>query len=307
MQNILISGGTGMIGQSLTKALLQKGYRVTILTRDMGKKTRNAPYVDHAEWDLEKQQIDDKAIREADHVIHLAGAGVFDKRWTAARKREIVDSRVSGCHLLVKAMSEIPNRVRSVVSASAIGWYGPSSNQIPFKEEQPAAMDFLGRTCEQWESSIKPVEELGKRLVILRTGIVMSRSGGALKEFEMPLKMGIATILGSGDQVVSWIHINDLVNLYLRGIEQENMNGIYNAVAPNPVTNRTMVKSIARARNGNKFISVQVPTIILKTVLGEKNIEILKSAIVSGEKIQRAGFQFSFPTIETAMQDLFRK
>ncbi|MEO7984850.1 MAG: NAD-dependent epimerase/dehydratase family protein, partial [Bacteroidota bacterium] len=243
MTSILITGGTGLIGKALRQALLGKGYRVIILSRHItGKPTSGN--LSYAGWNVEQQTIDEEAISNADHIIHLAGAGVADKRWTEKRKQEILNSRVNSCDLIVKSLKNIPNRVRTVVSASAIGWYGPdedttnpSSRKIgpsgegrsirKFIEPDPAAADFLGSTCKQWEESIEPVIQLDKRLVKLRTGIVLSAAGGALKEFTRPMKFGIAAILGTGKQIISWIHIDDLVKMYIAAIENENMQGVY--------------------------------------------------------------------------------
>lgn len=303
MPKVLITGGTGMIGKALAKALLDKGYTVTILTR---KKPDSSPdeHILYAEWDIKKQQIDPDAIAKADHIIHLAGANVGEKRWTKKRKQEIIDSRVKSARLLIKAMNEIPNRIKTVVSASGIGWYGPDPsipNPSPFKEKAPAYDDFLGQTCLQWEECLEPAAQLGKRVVSLRTGIVLSDRGGALEEFQKPLRFGIATILGSGRQVVSWIDIQDLVRIYIKAIEDTQLSGSYNAVAPHPVSNKQLVLALARMVKGKFYVPVHVPTFVLKLVLGEMSIEVLKSATVNCDKIMRSGFTFQFPSIESAL------
>jgi uncharacterized protein (TIGR01777 family) len=302
MANVLITGGTGMIGQALTEALLDKKYTVTIVTR---KKPVNWAdnRISYAEWDINNQMIDRDAIGKADHIIHLAGANVGEKRWTKKRKQEIVDSRVKTGQLLIKAMKETPNQIKSVVSASGIGWYGPDPvipNPHPFKEDAPAHNDFLGQTCLQWEKCLEPITQMGKRLVRLRTGIVLSEKGGALDEFKKPLRFGLATILANGKQLVSWIAIEDLIQLYIKAIEDSKMSGPYNAVAPQVVTNKQLVLQFAKAVNGKFYIPFYVPGFVLKLVLGEMRIEVLKSATVSCNKILQAGFTFQFPNIETA-------
>ncbi len=323
MSTVLISGGTGLVGKVLGQALLAKGYEVIILTRDAGKKS-STPGLSYATWNVEDQAIDKTAISRADHIIHLAGAGVADKRWSKKRKQEILDSRVMSSRLITKSLEEIPNKVRSVIGASAIGWYGadltPASakatvgkpNPSPlggegnslrkFIESDLPANDFLGQTCRQWEDSIELVTALHKRLVKLRIGIVLSREGGALKEFMMPLRFGIATILGSGRQIISWIHIDDLVSIFIAAIENETMNGVYNAVAPKPVSNRELVLALACSRK-RFFIPFRVPSFVLKFLLGEMSIELLKSATVSADKILLTGFQFRFPDITSALND----
>lgn len=303
MATILITGGTGMIGTALTKALLQKGHNIIILTRRAKPPDNRTTY---KEWDVEKGTINESAIKEADYIVHLAGANVAGGRWTEKRKREIVDSRVKSGALLVKSLSEIPNRVKAVITASAIGWYGADPQlpgSAPFVETDKADDSFLGATCKKWEEAIQPVTALGKRLVILRTGIVLSNEGGAYAEFKKPLNFGAATILGSGKQIVSWIHIDDIVSLYMTAIENADMNGVYNAVAPKPVTNKALILEIARQRN-KFYIPFHVPTLVLKLALGEMSVEVLKSATVSSKKIQETGFQFLYPTITEAVKEL---
>lgn len=264
------------------------------------------PQLSYAHWDIAQQIMDENAIRKADHIIHLAGANVAEKRWTKKRKKEIVDSRTKSGALLVKALKEMPNKVQTIISASAIGWYGPDPqipNPKPFVETDAPENYFLGNTCDQWERSIWPVRDLGKRLVILRTGIVLSTNGGAYAEFKRPLRFGIATVLGNGKQVVSWIHINDIAGLYLYALENHHMQGIYNAVAPEPVSNKALILAMAKAKGG-VAIPMPVPSFILKTVLGEMSVEVLKSATVSNEKITTAGYSFVFPNIKVAVENL---
>lgn len=305
MATVIITGGTGLIGTALTEALVQKGHEVIIFTRN--PKLSSSKNVSYAVWDVAAQRVDADSIKKADYIIHLAGANVAEKRWTGNRKQEIVDSRVKSGELIVKALKEISNKIRAVFSSSGIGYYGPDASQAkPFSETDPPFNDFLADTVQQWEGAIYPVRESGKRLVIFRTGIVLSNEGGAYKEFKMPLKFGLASVLGNGNQVVSWIHIEDVVQLYLKAMDNENWNGIYNAVAPNPVTNKQLIKEIAR-QNKRFYITAKIPSFVLKTVLGELSIEVLKSATVSAEKIQKQGFRFLYPTIEKAVNDLSSK
>jgi uncharacterized protein len=294
-----------LVGKALGQALIKKGYSIIILSRQQGKKS-DAANLSYAAWDVEKQTIDKAAISSADYIIHLAGAGVADKRWTAKRKQQIVNSRVQSSQLLVDSLTTIPNKVKVVVSASAIGWYGPDPvipNPTAFDESYPADKAFLGDTCKKWEESIEPVTQLDKRLVKLRTGIVLSNNGGALVEFKKPLQFGVAAILGNGKQIVSWIHIDDLVRLFIAAIENDSMHGAYNAVAPHPVSNKELTIQLAKSRK-KFFIPLHAPSFVLKVVLGEMSIEVLKSATVSSVKVQQTGFDFQFPTIEAALSDL---
>ena len=308
MSTVLITGGTGLIGRALTKELVSKGYTVIILTRDK-RRHKAAGNISYAEWNVEKQTIDKDAVAKADFIIHLAGANVAEGRWTEKRKKEILNSRVQSGALIVKAIKETPNTIKAVVSASAIGWYGPDPqipNPKPFVESDSAANNFLGNTCRQWEAAIQPVMEAGTRLVILRTGIVLSNEGGAYAEFKKPLNLGIASVLGSGKQVISWIHIADLVRLYIEAIENNRLSGIYNAVAPNPVNNKALISEMARQRK-KFYIKAPVPAFVLKAMLGEMSVEVLKSATVSSHKIESTGFQFMFSDIGTAIYNLKRK
>jgi len=307
MTTVLITGGTGMIGKALTHALVERNCKVIILSRkpvDQQPVTNNVSY---ATWNIADQIVDIEAIQRADYIIHLAGAGIADKRWTKKRKQEIIDSRVKSGELLVKVLQEIPNKVKTLISASAIGWYGADPvipNPKPFMEDDPADSSFLGDTCKQWEKSAEAAIELGKRVVKIRTGIVLSNEGGALHEFKKPLRFGIAAILGTGRQVYSWIHIEDLVRLYISAIEDDNMRGAYNAVAPKPISNKELIIQLAHAKKGRFFIPVYVPSFVLKTIIGEMSIEVLKSATVSCDKIHYTGFTFLYPTIDAALKNL---
>lgn len=298
-----------MIGRQLTKLLCKKGYRVIILTRKMpGAKTKDATLT-YALWNVEQRTIDVSALQQADYIVHLAGAGVVDKKWTEAYKTEIVQSRTESSALLIETLQNNPHKVQAFVSASAIGWYGEDPAPAPggFIESDAAATGFLGETCKLWEASVAPVEKLDIRLVKVRTGIVLSNEGGALPEFKMPLKFGIAGILSKGRQVVSWIHIDDLCRMYIAAIENENLWGSYNAVAPNPVSNKTLTIQLAKALKKSFYLPLHVPAFVLKIVMGQSSIEVLKSATVSCKKILDTGFQFKFINIDAGLNDLAKK
>jgi uncharacterized protein (TIGR01777 family) len=303
-QTILITGGTGMVGKALTDALTQKGYRVIIVSRSTKGKTPSAS-VSYATWDVQKQQIDLDALQAADYIIHLAGAGVVEKKWTEAYKKEIVESRTESSRLIFESLQNNPNKVKAIVSASAIGWYGADANPPkPFTENDKPDVSFLGNTCRLWEESIEPVETIGKRLVKLRIGIVLSNEGGALVEFKKPISFGVAGILGSGKQMVSWIHIEDLCRMFITGIENSALSGSYNAVAPNPVSNKTLTITLARAIKGKFYLPLPVPAFVLKIMMGQRSIEVLKSTTVSCKKILDTGFEFRFNNIEAALENL---
>jgi uncharacterized protein (TIGR01777 family) len=302
---ILITGGTGLIGSALCDLLIEKGHQVIILTRNKHSIKYQKPGVEYAEWNIEKQIIEPSAVQRTDHIIHLAGANVGEKRWTARRKKEIVESRVKSGELLVRSMKEMQNKVQSVISASAIGWYGEDGDRnTPFNEEDPSAGGFLGETCKAWEESIDPVKQLGKRLVKLRTGLVLSMNGGVLKEFKKPLRVGVATILGSGKQMMSWIHLSDLCRLYCYMLEHSQLEGVFNAVSPKAESNRTVVLELAKRVRGNFYIPVYVPAFALKLSLGEMSIEVLKSTTVNNQKVRQSGFRYAYPSLQAALDQL---
>jgi len=300
MQTILITGGTGMLGTYLSNVLLDIGYKVIIIGRS--KKESKTSNLTYALWNIETQTIDENAIKKADVIINLAGANVGTKRWTAIRKKEIVDSRVKAGNLIVKALKDIPNNVRLVIQASATGWY--KKNSTANIETEEANTDFLGTTCKLWEESILPVQQINKRLVILRFGIILSNNGGAFKEFLKPLQFKIAPILGSGNQKISWIHIHDAAKLILHCIEQQSINGIYNAVSPNVTNNKQFILTLAKKVNGNFYLPFYVPAFLLKIIFGEMSEEVLKSTEASCAKIQQTKFSFEFPELENCIQHL---
>ncbi|MET0244074.1 MAG: TIGR01777 family oxidoreductase [Flavitalea sp.] len=306
MATILLTGGTGFIGRALTEMLVKQNYSVIILTR---KPKPASGKVRYAPWDINAGTIDENAVQEADYIIHLAGAGVADKKWTEKRKKEIVDSRVKSGELLVSVLNKVPHKVKAFVSASAIGWYGADPhipNREPFQEEHPHDTNFLGQTCYLWERSLDGLDSK-IRLVKLRTGIVLGNGGGAYAEFEKPVKMGVAAILGSGKQIISWIHIEDMCRQYLYAIENDEVSGVYNSVAPKPVSSKELTITIAKFLKGSFYIPINVPVFVLKIMLGDRSIEILKSATVSTDKMHRQGFTFLYPSIDSAVANLVKK
>ena len=306
MQTVLITGGTGMIGQALAKQFITNGYEVIILSRSPKRSSRL--HLSYAKWDIEKGEIDLEALAKANIIVHLAGEGVADKRWSEKRKQAIVDSRVQSGNLLVKALSENNHQLKTFIAASAIGWYGPdtaASLEHGFVETDAPDNSYLGNTCQLWEQSTAAVASMGIRLVTLRIGIVFNKKGGALAEFLKPAKFALAAILGNGKQIVSWIHQADLCKMIQYAIETPAVQGVYNAVAPNPVTNKKLVITIAKNTYPIYFPSF-VPGFLLKIILGEMSIEVLKSAKVSAQKIQDAGFVFDYPNVEEAIIDLIK-
>jgi uncharacterized protein (TIGR01777 family) len=307
MPVILISGGTGLIGTKLTLHLIERNYEVIILSRN---KNRSSPdrKITYSFWDGKKEIIDLEVLKKADHIVHMAGAGVMDKKWTPEYQKEIIESRTKSSEFLVKTLHENPHRVKTFIAASAIGWYGadadPPLRKDGFIETDSAAKDFLGETCLLWETSVAPVAAMGIRLVKLRSGIVLSNEGGAFREFKRPLRFGFAGILGSGKQVISWIHIDDMCRMYIEAIENKSLAGSYNAVATLPVANKRLVIAMAEKFRHKFYIPVHIPTFFLQAVMGKRSTEILKSATVANKKIRSTGFTFLYPVIGPAIENL---
>lgn len=302
MLTIGITGGTGFVGHHLTRLLLNKGHKVIIFSRETVQ-TYREPNLNYALWNPDKKQCDINALQELNGVVHLAGAGIADKRWTAERKKVIVDSRVKGTEFLVEQLKLHAPNCKVLISASATGFYGPDREGLsPFTEAAPPYPDFLGNTCKMWEAASESASHFLRRAIV-RFGIVLGKESGAFPEFAGPMKFGIMPILGSGKQIVSWIHVDDLVQILFKLIEDDRLFGIYNGVSPDPVTHKKLMQTIAHEKGGVK-IPVPAPTFALKIGLGEMSVEILKSCTVSARKILDAGYIFQYPTIEDAVRDL---
>lgn len=299
MKTIGITGGTGLVGRAITKLLINKGYRVIIFTRHLRPESDGVSY---AYWDANKQEISHDALQQVDGIIHLAGEGVADKRWTPQRKLQILESRTIGTSFITNQILQHAPKCKAFIGASAIGYYGADKGGKPFTETDSPSTDFLGSTCKAWEDASQSIA--GKiRRVLIRIGIVMSTEGGAFKEFAKPVKFGIAPLLGGGKQTVSWIHIDDLAALFVYALENEMMQGVYNGVAPTPVAQSQLMYSIRKNSKGIS-IPIPVPAFILKIMLGEMSIEVLKSATVSSQKTEQTGFQYQYTTINKAVDAL---
>lgn len=304
MKTIVITGGTGSIGQRLIPLLLEKRYRIIIFTRNAKKRSTHQD-ISYATWDPDNLLYDKEAIEKADAIINLAGAGIADRRWTRKRKSFILDSRINSSKTILKALAETSNHVETVINASAIGFYGAGEHNRLFTEDDTNGKGLLCYVCRAWENQIMPVKAIGKRLIILRIGIVLDRATGAYQKFRTPLNFRVATILGNGNQMMSWIHIDDLCRVFMDAIEDNQFNDIYNCCAPNPVTNKTLLEVMGRERYRRSFLKMIIPAAILKMMFGQMAEEaLLHSASVSCEKLLKSGFQFRFNRIEEAVKDL---
>ena len=294
---ILMSGGTGLIGKELGKKLTHKGHKLFVLTRDPDRSLVKTPYP-HTPvfWDATKTSIDKDILSQIDGIIHLAGAGISDQRWNQNYKNKIFNSRVIGTQNLVRQANEFCSNIQFFISNSAIGYYGEGED---LSEDAHPGSYFLSKVCTAWESPIDNHLHEDIRSVVLRVGVVLSDKGGALEKMASPIQMGIGGPLGSGQQLVSWIDIEDLTNIYLHSIES-SITGTFNAVAPQPVSNLEMTQEIAKIFA--KKASFKVPSFALKAAVGGMSEVLLMSQGVSAKKIMDSGFTFQFPDIESSIK-----
>lgn len=300
MKRVLITGASGLIGNALTDKLTKNNFEVVKLSRSRTNNSKNV-FI----WDIENQFIEKEALEDIDHIIHLAGAGIADNRWTDKRKKVIIDSRVKSAELLYKEISKLDKKPETFVTASAIGYYGAITSDKVFTEEDPPANDFQGKVCKLWEASSKQFENLGLRTVQLRFGVVLSKEGGALKKMLLPTKLGFGSALGSGKQYFPWVHTEDTVNIIIKSINDDNMNGPYNVVAPSSTNYDEFAKALAEVLK-KPFFMPNVPSFFLKLILGEMSEIILKGSRVSSNKIENTGFAFEFTDLNIALNNLLK-
>jgi uncharacterized protein len=297
-KHILLTGGTGLIGRHLTGQLLQRGCQISHLSRSPGKDARVRTFL----WDVEKGDIDERCIDGVDTIVHLAGAGIADKRWTGQRKRELIDSRAKSIGLIYKLLSCKKHQVNAVISASAIGYYSDRGDEL-MTEDSPPSNDFMAKCCITWENAVDIGTELGLRIVKFRTGVVLDREG-PLAKMAAPVKFFVGSPLGSGKQWMPWVHWQDVADMYLFAIENEGLTGVYNMVAPNPVTNKQLTQAIARQLHKPLWLP-NVPALFLKLLLGEMSTIVLGSTKVSARKIEQAGYRFKYRDITAALTAIY--
>ncbi len=298
-KNILITGATGLVGKQLVSHLKNQGYKISILSR----KKINIPEVNVFVWDVEKQIIDAKAFKGIDAIIHLAGAGIADKRWTAKRKAQIIDSRVKSAQLLFKTIRETGSKVTTFVSASAVGYYGDREDEFLSENSDPG-IGFLSECCIKWEAAADEGINMGIRVVKVRSGLILSEKDGALAAMARPIKFFVGAPLGSGKQWMPWIHVDDIVGIFAKAVEDEAMQGAYNAVAPYPVTNKLLTKRIAWHLSRPVW-PIHVPKGVLMNILGELSILALMSTNTSAQKILDAGYQFKYLDLDEALKEIY--
>ena len=301
MDKILITGGSGLLGRHLSGKLKNKGYEVAILSRSPDQSTDIKSYF----WDPVEDEIDHSAIKEADFIIHLAGAGIGDKRWTAGRRKDLIDSRVKTADLIYRAVMDEGRKLKAFITISGSNYYGTISSEKIFIETDPPAGDFLGEVCRLWEEAADRFSGPGTRVVKIRSGIVLTGKGGVMSRIIIPVRLGIGSPVGRGNQYVPWIHIKDLCNIFIKAVEDQNMQGAYNGSAPQNITNRDLMKALAGVL-GKPFIFPAIPPFIMKMMFGEMSGILLEGSRVSSEKIRSAGFNFQFPELKDTLKDLLK-
>lgn len=299
MTKILITGGSGLIGNAISRLLVEKNYQPVLLSRIGDDSSSIKKY----KWDITKGYIDSKAFEGVEHIIHLAGAGVADKRWTPAYKKEIIDSRVKSSELLFNFISKNNYNVKTLVGGSAIGYYGAKQSEKVITEADALGNDFLAESCKLWEQSYTPFINAGVRTVIIRTGVVLSHHAGAYKKMAVPFKFGLGAAIATSKQYLPWIHINDIAAMFVYALLNEKIIGVYNGVATELITNKDFSKQLAFSFN-KPFFLPPVPTMLLKMAMGEGACMLTEGLKISNRKIKETGFVFEFESASAALKNL---
>ena len=291
---VLITGATGLVGTALQASFAETGHEMLLASRGEPK----GP--EYIQWDIETGFSMPERLEELDAVVHLAGESVFGLRWTDEKKKAIRDSRVLGTRSVVDAISKLKDKPKVLVAASAIGFYGERGDE-EMTESAAAGDTFLADVSKQWESESRRAEDAGIRTVLLRTGIVLSKEGGALGTMLTPFKMGVGGVVGSGNQWMSWIEIDDHIAAIDYAIENENLRGAINSTSPHPVTNQDFTKTLGEVLYRPTFLPV--PEFVVSMALGEMGDELLlTSTKVLPKRLLDAGFEFKYPDLKSAIE-----
>jgi uncharacterized protein (TIGR01777 family) len=297
---VLITGATGVVGKEIVKLCLLKNIQVHYLTTDSSKLKQEENYKGFY-WNPKQNEIDEACFKDVDAIIHLAGATI-SKRWTASYKKKILDSRVQVTKFLFESLKKQDHKVTEFIGASAIGLYPDSLTNYYDETYKGVSQSFLGDVIWQWESAMDSFSVLGINVAKIRIGLVLAKDGGALPQIIKPIRFGVGAPFGSGQHWQSWIHINDLAGLFLFVLKHQ-LEGVYNGVAPNPVTNVEFTKTIAKTLN-RPLILPNIPKNIMQLVLGEMHLLLFESQRVSSKKVEDLGFEFKYHHLQPALQDL---
>lgn len=299
--HVVVTGATGFVGRALVATLLAAGHRVTVVSRDTARARQAfAGRVDAVSWDDAPGFSD--AVSRADGVVNLAGENLSAGRWTARRKQAILASRTDATGRIVRAIAQADRKPAVLVSASAVGYYGPQTDRICVEADGPAD-DFLAQVCQVWEKEAAAVTEYGVRLVILRLGLILGADGGALPRMALPFRLFVGGPVGSGRQWMPWVHRDDVVGLIVHALQQPDVHGVLNAVAPEAQTNRTFSRTLGRALGRPCWLPV--PAFLLQLAFGEMSSLLLTGQRVAPEATLASGYTFRFPNLEPALADIF--
>lgn len=298
-KTFLITGGTGSVGQRLTELLVARGHEVRHLSRSNKPTGKVRTFV----WSVDDNFVDPEALVGVNVIVHLAGAPIADARWSKARKKELVDSRIATLNLLKRHLPD-SHTVTSLVSASAQGYYIPNTGQV-LREDDAADVGWMGQLCAAWEGAATSWSELGIRVSVNRIGLVLSPRGGVLEAIRGPIDKRMSPVLGSGSQVYSWIHVDDLCSMMIFEAENLDVHGVFNAVAPHPVTQREFNEAVVSQRR-RAVLTLRAPSLLLKAALGARARVVIDSFNLSSDRVQKAGYTFQFESIDEAVEDLMR-
>lgn len=304
-KNIIITGATGLIGRKLAEVLIRRGDNVIIFSRNIDKAKLLFPKIKSiVEWNYNKPELWQPIIDGSDAVIHLAGINLFDRRWNENFKKEVIESRKISTHNLVETISSCTNKPEVFVSASGIGYYGDCGDTL-LSEDSSAGKDFLADVCKVWEYEAALVETFNVRSVQIRTGLVLSTEDGVLKKMITPFKLFVGGYFGNGKQWASWLHIDDIVRIYIQAIDNYNIRGAVNAASPNPVKMKEFAKTLGKVLSRPALFPV--PKFVLKIAVGEAADVVVASQKIDVKKLLDSGYKFRFTELKNALSDLLIK
>jgi len=302
MKTILITGGTGLLGSHLIPILKEAGFRIHVLSRS----SKSILHCDAVfTWNVGRGEIDERAFEGVTHIVHLAGEGIADGRWTESRMKSIISSRVKSAELILSILKKRNQRIEVLVSGSAVGWYGAKTDNLLHTEDESPETDFMGETCRLWEESADAFDKVSSRIVKVRTGIVLAKESGAFPKLIQPFRVHLGAALGSGKQQMPWIHIDDIVQVFYQAITNESWSGAINASATELCSNLEFSKTLAKIL-GRKLLPIHVPSVVLKMILGDMSAVVLEGSRVSNSKLKSLGFQFKFGNLDDAIKNLLQ-
>ena len=305
MKSILITGGTGLIGRKLVNVLNKKNqYNVFVLTRNKSLSEKNSKYI---YWEPLNRILDLKKIDNLDAVIHLAGESIDADRWSQSYKKKILDSRVLSTRLLYSKIDKLKTKPKTIVAASAVGYYKSDTKRAQDEDCKPDD-NFLSNVVIKWEEESAKFNNLGIRTIVLRLGIVLSKEGGILKKLNYLFRLGLGVPVGTGNQIMSWIHEDDIIEIIITALGNDNFSGIINAVAPEKITNKEFTRGLVKNLGVLSLpVFIRVPRIIIKILFGERAMLVLNGMNVSSKKIRKLNYNFKFPLFEKALESLYKK